>query len=259
MAHKLHSLFKSVAEQIIPDPVGDFFDSHGTLSAPQFVHCGNILVNNFPSWMWDSGKKENRHPFLPEEKQFLYTTNILSNRIINKQEYKEHQVEETTKDDWTITEHSNIYKKNTNVTQQPSYDDNEIKLDIDDDPNALLDEIDPNTRHYDLYITYDKYYQTPRFWIFGYNHDNIPLGFNELMEDVSSDYVNKTVTYEYHPHIPILTLSIHPCRHGEVMKSLIKQYRESGKDINIDHYMFIFLKFISSIIPNINYDKTFDI
>lgn len=25
------------------------------------------------------------------------------------------------------------------------------------------------TRTYDLYITYDKYYQTPRLWLFGYN------------------------------------------------------------------------------------------
>ncbi len=25
------------------------------------------------------------------------------------------------------------------------------------------------TRTYDLHITYDKYYQTPRLWIFGYD------------------------------------------------------------------------------------------
>ena len=25
------------------------------------------------------------------------------------------------------------------------------------------------TRTYDMYITYDKYYQTPRLWLFGYN------------------------------------------------------------------------------------------
>lgn len=28
------------------------------------------------------------------------------------------------------------------------------------------------TRTYDLYITYDKYYQTPRLWLFGY--DEVP-------------------------------------------------------------------------------------
>ena len=25
------------------------------------------------------------------------------------------------------------------------------------------------TRTYDMYITYDKYYQTPRLWLYGYN------------------------------------------------------------------------------------------
>jgi len=26
-----------------------------------------------------------------------------------------------------------------------------------------------HTRTYDLHITYDKYYQTPRLWLFGYD------------------------------------------------------------------------------------------
>ena len=25
------------------------------------------------------------------------------------------------------------------------------------------------TRTYDMYVTYDKYYQTPRLWLFGYD------------------------------------------------------------------------------------------
>ena len=29
------------------------------------------------------------------------------------------------------------------------------------------------TRTYDLNITYDKYYQTPRLWLFGYNEVRI--------------------------------------------------------------------------------------
>lgn len=29
------------------------------------------------------------------------------------------------------------------------------------------------TRTYDMYITYDKYYQTPRLWLFGYNEVGI--------------------------------------------------------------------------------------
>lgn len=29
------------------------------------------------------------------------------------------------------------------------------------------------TRTYDLHITYDKFYQTPRLWLYGYNEVNI--------------------------------------------------------------------------------------
>lgn len=36
------------------------------------------------------------------------------------------------------------------------------------------------TRTYDLYITYDKYYQTPRLWLFGYDEVRI-LGKNEIL------------------------------------------------------------------------------
>lgn len=31
------------------------------------------------------------------------------------------------------------------------------------------------TRTYDLNITYDKYYQTPRLWLFGYDEVILPL------------------------------------------------------------------------------------
>lgn len=42
------------------------------------------------------------------------------------------------------------------------------------------------TRTYDLYITYDKYYQTPRLWLFGYDEvqtENIFIifGFNSFV------------------------------------------------------------------------------
>ena len=75
------------------------------------------------------------------------------------------------------------------------------------------------------------------------------MGFAELMDDISSEYINKTVTYEYHPHLPILLVSLHPCRHGEVMKKLIKQYRDNNKSVSIDYYMFIFLNLFLQYYP----------
>jgi len=72
-------------------------------------------------------------------------------------------------------------------------DDEEVAMDMEDfEASGLLDEADSQThvmekpkessmtgtgdtgeiiqtRTYDLHITYDKYYQTPRLWLFGYD------------------------------------------------------------------------------------------
>ncbi|XP_026819892.1 ubiquitin-like-conjugating enzyme ATG3 [Rhopalosiphum maidis] len=113
------------------------------------------------------------------------------------------------------------------------------------------------TRTYDLHITYDKFYQTPRLWIYGYNEDKKPLSVEEIYEDVSQDYAKKTVTMESHPHIPgPLMASIHPCKHAKVMKKLIKMMTKRRKHLKVHMYLIIFLKFVQSAIPTIDYDYT---
>ncbi|TRY55678.1 hypothetical protein DNTS_016523 [Danionella cerebrum] len=88
------------------------------------------------------------------------------------------------------------------------------------------------TRTYDLYITYDKYYQTPRLWLFGYDEDRQPLTVDQMYEDISQDHVKKTVTIENHPHLPPPAMcSVHPCRHAEVMKKIIETVAEGGGEL----------------------------
>ena len=41
------------------------------------------------------------------------------------------------------------------------------------------------TRTYDLNITYDNFYRTPRLWLFGYDERQIPLSEEDTYEDVS--------------------------------------------------------------------------
>lgn len=77
------------------------------------------------------------------------------------------------------------------------------------------------TRSYDLSVTYDKYYQTPRLWLKGYNEEGLPLNSEEIFEDILSDYVSKTVTIDPHPCTGELTVSIHPCRHAAMMKNVV--------------------------------------
>jgi ubiquitin-like-conjugating enzyme ATG3 len=144
------------------------------------------------------------------------------------------------------------------------------------------------TRTYDLSITYDKYYQVPRVWMVGRSETNQPLTSKQMMEDVISDYANKTVTIEIHPHITSSCphASIHPCQHSKVMKVIIKnlmkcdsssssinkkksdgdnseheqqQQQQQQQGPSVETYLFIFLKFVSSMIPTINYDFTMEV
>lgn len=121
-----------------------------------------------------------------------------------------------------------------------------------DDDNIL------RTRTYDVSITYDKYYQTPRVWLTGYDESRMLLQPELVLEDVSQDHARKTVTIEDHPHLPGKHASVHPCRHGAVMKKIIDVLMSRGVEPEVDKYLFIFLKFMASVIPTIEYDYTMD-
>ncbi|GAV89035.1 Autophagy_N domain-containing protein/Autophagy_act_C domain-containing protein/Autophagy_Cterm domain-containing protein [Cephalotus follicularis] len=121
-----------------------------------------------------------------------------------------------------------------------------------DDDNIL------RTRTYDVSITYDKYYQTPRVWLTGYDESRMLLQPESVLEDVSQDHARKTVTIEDHPHLPGKHASVHPCRHGAVMKKIIDVLMSHGVEPEVDKYLFLFLKFVASVIPTIEYDYTMD-
>eukprot|EP00656_Telonema_subtile_P021811 TRINITY_DN2285_c0_g1_i1.p1 TRINITY_DN2285_c0_g1~~TRINITY_DN2285_c0_g1_i1.p1 ORF type:complete len:122 (-),score=30.69 TRINITY_DN2285_c0_g1_i1:302-667(-) len=114
------------------------------------------------------------------------------------------------------------------------------------------------TRTYDIYITYDQYFQTPRVYLQGYNEDDSPLDPEQIFEDIAADYVKKTVSIEEHPHLELRLAYIHPCRHAEVMKRFIDVIKSHGNEITPEMSLFLFLKFLSSVIPTIRYDFTMD-
>lgn len=109
-------------------------------------------------------------------------------------------------------------------------------------------------RTYDCMITYDKYYQTPRMWLLGYDEvrtllcrtgwasspvlctrprpekstrcaqQKRPLPPASALDDVSADHAQKTVTIEPFPHSSSLSIaSVHPCKHSSVMKKVIER------------------------------------
>ncbi len=128
-----------------------------------------------------------------------------------------------------------------------------------------------STRMYTVSVCYDNYYQTPRMYFTGYSEEGAPLTPEQMQEDVMQDYVHKTVTMESHPHLAsaVPHISVHPCRHASTMQRLLAgvladakaagvQDAEERMAARVGMYLFLFLKFVSSVVPTIEYDSTAD-
>lgn len=155
-------------------------------------------------------------------------------------------------------------------------DDNVIMVEEEDPsefrrprPSSISNSNIVRTRTYDIYITYDKYYQTPRLWLAGYDEQGLPLAPRAIFEDISKEHAHKTVTIERHPQLDISMASIHPCRHAHVMKRIINfteshhnrppgqgKEQRAGGEVRVDQYLVIFLKFMSTVLPTVDYDYT---
>ena len=123
--------------------------------------------------------------------------------------------------------------------------------------SAALDARILRTRTYDLSVSYDKYYQTPRVWLHGYDERRNALDPRKTLEDISAEHARKTVTIDPHPHTGAPSASIHPCKHAPTMKRLVDGvFAATGNVPKVEHYLLVFLKFIASVVPTIEYDYT---
>ena len=82
-----------------------------------------------------------------------------------------------------------------------------------------------------------------------------------MMEDVDEDYVLKTVTIDPHPfHLYSHDcISIHPGMHAATMERMLSMMEDGGKTVREDQYLFLFIKFIMSVVPSINFDYTTEV
>lgn len=75
-----------------------------------------------------------------------------------------------------------------------------------------------------------------------------------------AEHAKKTVTLEEHTHVGgVHQATIHPCEHAHIMLKFINNMQENGIKVEVGMYLFIFLKFFSSVIPTIRYDFTEDV
>jgi ubiquitin-like-conjugating enzyme ATG3 len=93
-------------------------------------------------------------------------------------------------------------------------------------------------------------------WLVGYDEYKNPLTSEQIFQDISQDHRQKTCTVEQHPLFPMTCLSIHPCKHANVMKRIMEHLRDQGKELRVDQYLLLFLKFMSAVLPTIEYDYT---
>ena len=93
----------------------------------------------------------------------------------------------------------------------------------------------------------------------GYNKEGKPLTDTEMKDDIMPEYRNKTVTIDPHPCTGIRNISVHPCRHSLLLKKMIQDFQVSGKKMEVELSILLFLKFLQSVVPTIQYDFTMDI
>jgi len=286
--NQVKSTVLKVAENVTPVLKESKFQEAGVLTPEEFVAAGDHLVHHCPSWQWAAGAPDSVRDYLPADKQFLITRNVPCYKRCRQMEYKADLEKVLDSEDpeggWVDTHH--FQEKDSSdalastvkemVLEDPVQDvsDGEEAVDMEDfiesgmieEDNATVEPIIEekgacgeivSTRTYDLNITYDRYYQTPRLWLFGYSENRTPLSVDQMYEDFSADHANKTITMETHPHIPgPPQASVHPCKHASTMKKLLDQIAEGGGELGVHQYLIVFLKFVQAIIPTIEYDFT---
>eukprot|EP00891_Asterochloris_glomerata_P007150 jgi/Astpho2/7150/fgenesh1_pm.00113_%23_2_t len=278
--NSIHKVYKGAAEQILPVRSQSAFKEQGVLTPDEFVAAGNHLVRTCPTWSWEAGDAGSKWSFLPKDKQFLITRTVPCHRRAAAVEGFSQAAEQLLEtqdgeaESWVAPEADSGAGPSEQPPEIPAIDDegpsSDEVPDMDDVPDiddlTLAEEDDEGqdptdsilrTRTYDLLISYDKYYQVPRFWLVGYDEDRQPLPASKVLEDVSEEHARKTITVEKFPHMPMITAaSIHPCKHAVTMKKLSSMMETDSHHITVDRYLILFLKFIASVVPTIEYDYT---
>ncbi|GET91770.1 autophagocytosis protein, putative [Leishmania tarentolae] len=261
----LYEGFKNVHNKLHNVKTTSDFQTTGRLTPKEFVEAGDELVQKNPVWQWVGGY-ENVQDYLPKEKKCIVYRGAPCNERapVDPTNASPEAVDE---DGFVLTEAPQVSLPAAAIEEEKVLTWDEDDEDTEDDDVVATTTDNSNMRVYDVYIVYDKYYQTPRMYLVGYASDHVtPLSMDQMKEDVYRSNYGKTVTIDPHPVLSIPCISIHPCRHAETMCSLMHRMeenynRENANDPNADTFAFpthlallLFLKFISTVLPTIQYD-----
>ncbi|CDO95625.1 unnamed protein product [Kluyveromyces dobzhanskii CBS 2104] len=296
----LRSTLSNWREYLTPISHTSTFETSGQLTPEEFVKAGDYLVHMFPTWKWNGTDFQNVHhkDFLPSDKQFLVTKKVPCKLRANTFLELDDTETKDVGDGWALEEEQETGKEGASSKVADALEELHIVDDVDEDDdeeydnelyeNELADndivDIKPTTlRYYDLYITYSTSYRVPKMYLCGYDNDGTPLSPDQMFEDIAADYRSKTATIEPLPFFKghNVSVSIHPCKHANVMKVLMEKVRSSRSrarstvpqaadedwedlqsdvedGLRVDQYLVVFLKFITSVTPGIEHDYTME-
>jgi ubiquitin-like-conjugating enzyme ATG3 len=275
MSRFLFNAFHSARQYLTPTLTESRFHEEGQLTPEEFERSGDHLIRLSPTWSWHRGVSAYTKSYLPPAKQYLVMSSAMCRR----------RVRDLASTDGSGGDSCDFDMDHPALPASPPHDDDQHISHVDGgdddeygdmaafmdptmtirDPSAVYSSpavlaADGASRRYEITIAYDNAYRTPRVYLRGFQESTgRPLSADEMMDDVMQDYVAKTATIEAHPHSGEFYLSIHPCRHAQTMRRLVENMIAGGDVPPVELYLFIFLKFISSMIPTIDYDQTMSV
>ncbi|GCE98951.1 E2-like enzyme [Zygosaccharomyces mellis] len=287
----IRSTLSSWREYLTPVSHKSTFLTTGNITPDEFRKAGDYLCHMFPTWKWNEPSKDiSYRDFLPQDKQFLVSRKVPCSERAQALVSISQNEPEVDEDGWLV-EGQSIVKS----TKQQSKSENTIEVDDIDEMmkdmeiqgnDDIVDiPVNQGERYYDLYITYSTSYRVPKMYIVGFSNAGVPLTPQEMFEDIAPDYRTKTATIEKLPFYKnsVLSVSIHPCKHANVMKTLLDKVRtvrqrhreEENREkddqddwedvqqdlddaLRVDQYLVVFLKFITGVTPSIEHDYTME-
>ncbi|KAL4489875.1 hypothetical protein ABPG72_010774 [Tetrahymena utriculariae] len=268
--NKLNNVKNDIISVVYAPPTESRFFEEGKLTPQEFITSGDALINMCPQWKWMPASAEKyKNKYLPTEKQYLLMEKVPCDQRVQelmdsiavneKEDDEEYIINDQKKNNDQHVIETKIGQLSIKEHFTEGKQGGEEKKEENEDDNVVVVEAPIERRYYDLSICYDLVTYTPHLFLQGVDEDNVPLKQNQVFEDIVSHYSNKTITFEVMPQTGIIQASLHPCKHSQVIKHMVDNINQSGGSIKSHQCLFVFLKFLQSVIPTIEYDVAGDI
>ena len=179
-------------------PKESVFKKDGRLTPLEFTQAGDRLILASKMWQWQTSTPKGKlEATLDPKKQFLKATTISKSRMQDEQNEisktcfvedflivgnAEQKKPEDFQEPVSVVDNS-VPKKIRDFNDDES--DEEISKEKDDNKQNKL--VDEQRRTYEVHITYDRHYLTPRFWLSGVDYKNTPLTKEQIMKEVMNE------------------------------------------------------------------------